>query len=820
MSRIFLRRIAISGCFFLAVSLLSLCAVPAGAATWTKIADNGIENPADWQLAAGPVFEGNLIIYCSTWLGLHGPGGAGMYTFDGEAFSMVGSLGFGNANNQSLQATMVYDDELYIGTGNGVEGCELYTWDGSGDPTKIMDNGFGEGADNDTCIPLAVYKGELYVSLSNRQTDGTGGLRLYKYDGTTWTEVMGPGSPVTGGFGNQYNEACAFAVIYDGKLVMPTLNDTQGFEVWTFDGTNFACIGQPGDPGLWSTNQISGIVALSSSENLVYMGTGDNSGTEGGELYNYGGGGWTKLKSGGLDGGVNDSMLQPYILGDTLYIGTLTYPPLPPISLTNSSRVYKRTGSGYEPISQVGLGDSGNWGVHVFSYKQDLVATTLNFGGGQVWTTPSGPTTYYFAEGYTGEGFQEYICLGNPGTEEASAVITYLFPDGTTSDQPVTIPALSRQTVNVNGFVGSDKQVSAQVTSEYAIVAERPMYFLYDGVWSGGHDAVGATSTSDTWYFAEGYTGAGFSEWICVLNPSPIPADLTFSFQTQEEGLKEVGGFSVPAHSRGSFLANQLLDCGSYQTSLKLTSTVPVVAERPMYFSYYGTAGWGWEGGHCVMGTPDLSNSYYFAEGTTRPNFEEWLTLQNPNDYAISVAAVYQPGPGQGTPVPAAYEVGPNYRRTLYVPTEAGKDKDVSILLACDDQFLAERPMYFSYSYEGLEAQGGHCVIGASAPATDWFLAEGYTGPGYNEWICLQNPGLTGATVTITYYTQEVGPLEPVTVPVDPGARNTVMVNKSAGAGYQLSAGISSDVPIVVERPMYFNTGIYVGGHDVMGYAP
>ena len=29
-------------------------------------------------------------------------------------------------------------------------------------------------------------------------------------------------------------------------------------------------------------------------------------------------------------------------------------------------------------------------------------------------TVPAG-FTFYFAEGYTGAGFQEYLCLGNPG---------------------------------------------------------------------------------------------------------------------------------------------------------------------------------------------------------------------------------------------------------------------------------------------------------------------------------------------------------------------------------------------------------------------
>jgi hypothetical protein len=428
---------------------------------------------------------------------------------------------------------------------------------------------------------------------------------------------------------------------------------------------------------------------------------------------------------------------------------------------------------------------------------------------------------FYFAEGYTGAGFQEWITLGNPGEEPASATITYMFTDGATSDETVEIPALSRATVNVNNSVGPDREVSAMVTSDDDIVAERPMYFTYNGVWSGGHDAVGANSTSDTWYFAEGYTGAGFEEWVCVLNPGDQPAEVTFFFQTQEEGLKEVGGLSVPAHSRQSFLVNQLLGGGSYQTSLKLTSNVPVVAERPMYFSYTSTTGRSLEGGHCVMGATSLSPWYYFAEGSTRSNFEEWLTIQNPNDHAITVYALYQPGPDQGEPTEASYNVEPNRRSTLYIPDQAGVDKDVSITLFCpEDLFLAERPMYFDYSFQGLSAQGGHCVIGADNMASEWFLAEGFTGTGFNQWICLQNPNEVEATVTITYYTQGAGALEPVTVRVSPHARQTVMVNDSAGHNLQLSAGISSNVPIVVERPMYFNSGLYVGGHDVVGYMP
>ncbi len=431
---------------------------------------------------------------------------------------------------------------------------------------------------------------------------------------------------------------------------------------------------------------------------------------------------------------------------------------------------------------------------------------------------------FYFAEGYTGSGFQEYLCLGQPGTTPLDVAVTYLFADGTSQQATYTVPAKSRFTVNVNNVVGPDKQVSIKCLADAPFVAERPMYFNYTGAgpsWTGGHDAVGATKTSQVWYFAEGYTGTGFDEWISVLNPGDTVANLTFSFQTQEEGEKVVSGIAVDSHSRGSFKANNLLEGKSFQTSLMLTSTQPVVAERPMYFNYQGKHAWNWTGGHCVVGSPELATQYYFAEGTTRSNFEEWLTLQNPGTADISVHAVYQLG--QGTPIEKDYTVPAAKRSTLYVPEQVGTGQDVSVLLASASPFLAERPMYFNY--QGTNAwnwTGGHCVIGAMNKGTDWFFAEGYTGQNFEEWLCIQNPGATPANVTINYYPEGGGvPIVKPQPPIPPNSRYTVLVNTDAGLNLNISAEVVSDQPVIVERPMYFNyNGVWSGGHDVVGYMP
>lgn len=449
----------------------------------------------------------------------------------------------------------------------------------------------------------------------------------------------------------------------------------------------------------------------------------------------------------------------------------------------------------------------------------------VGFVGTILYGTKASPSTFYLAEGYTGEHFQEYLTLANPNPWIAAVQVTYILPQGEKPPVDYTIPANSRSTIDVNHELierwGYSGDVSVKLESESLFLAERPMYFDYQGAWTGGHDVAGAASPATHWYFAEGYTGQGFEQYVCVLNPGETAANLTFNFQTQEMGEIVREGFSVPAKSRATFHVNEVLGTG-YQNSLELISDQPVVAERPMYFDHAGTNNWHWTGGHCVMGATSLSKQFLFAEGTTRGGFEEWLTLQNPGDSEIIVKATYQLGQGQGEQVNKEYAVEGGMRYTVFVPDEVGAEKDVSVWLTCASEFMAERPMYFRYTGYGADWTGGHCVIGAQSTGTQWIFAEGCTVGDFHEWLCLQNPGDQGATVEITYLTQEVGQLPVKTVAIPAGMRVTLFVNDHAGADYQLSARVKvlSGPDIVVERPMYFNFRGWDGGHDVVGYVP
>ena len=126
--------------------------------------------------------------------------------------------------------------------------------------------------------------------------------------------------------------------------------------------------------------------------------------------------------------------------------------------------------------------------------------------GSNSTATTSLDKTWYVAEGYTGEGFDTYILLMNPGDADAGTVLRFLLPGGGEKKVEVTVPAHSRRTVKVNDVKGMEGQeFSTLVSSGQPIVVERAVYFSF-GSRDGGHSALGVPAPATCWYFAEGCT--------------------------------------------------------------------------------------------------------------------------------------------------------------------------------------------------------------------------------------------------------------------------------------------------------------------------
>ena len=337
-------------------------------------------------------------------------------------------------------------------------------------------------------------------------------------------------------------------------------------------------------------------------------------------------------------------------------------------------------------------------------------------GGDAAFGVPQPDTQWYFAEGYTGGSFAEYLTLYNPQDSDATTRVEFLFNPTGSQNLDVVVPSKSRKTIFVNSVVGSGKEVAIQISSNIPIVAERPQYYDYLG-YKGGDVVVGARSPLREWTFSEGYTGRGFHTYLTLANPGSIDAVVTVELLGNQGLLKRLEGVLVKAKGRTTIFVNYYVGPGK-DVSAKVSSTQPIVAERPMYFGYGEV-----DGGHVALGAVSAKTKYFFAEGYTAPGFDEYLSLLNPNASPISVQGTYSfPS---GAPIVKSYSVGPNSRLTIAVHDEVRRAGEVSVALESSSPFFAERPMYFHYRGAW---KGGSIVQGGAEPASQWYFAEGYTG--------------------------------------------------------------------------------------------
>gem|GEM_PF-846491 len=314
---------------------------------------------------------------------------------------------------------------------------------------------------------------------------------------------------------------------------------------------------------------------------------------------------------------------------------------------------------------------------------------------------------WYFAEGHTGDGFEEWLTLANFEEREAKVEVTYLYPDDEPRRVEHRLPARKRATLYVNEEAGEKGDVSVLVQSDLPIVAERPVYFHYAGRgghgWTGGHCVAGALQSSRKWYFAEGCTGDGFEEWLTLANPQDEAAKVKVTYLYQE-GEPLTREYDLKGNSRHTLFVNEEAGAGK-ELGMVVDSSLPIVAERPLYFRY----GSGWDGGSCVVGAPLLGNFWCLAEGYTSAFFDQYICVSNPGKERARVTVT--PLFGDGAPFELEVEAG--RRGTITLRSEEPVER--AYALYSDRGVVVERAMYFNYQGVGAhDWDGGHCVMGAT----------------------------------------------------------------------------------------------------------
>jgi hypothetical protein len=374
------------------------------------------------------------------------------------------------------------------------------------------------------------------------------------------------------------------------------------------------------------------------------------------------------------------------------------------------------------------------------------------------------------------------VLVQNQNDSVAEVTLTYMTPSGAVPGPSVEMPPNSRETFEVAGTVPGAWEVSTQVTADRPVIAERAMYGP-GRTW--GHDSIGSSGTSKTWYLAEGCTAEGFETWVLVQNPNDAPARVDLTYMTPE-GPKQGQSMELPADSRETFEVAEVVP-GNWEVSTRVTSTQPVIAERAVYWG-------GREGGHESVGVTEPSTTWYLAEGCTRGGFETWVLVQNPGDDRASVDLTYMTESGERTG--PHLNLAPNSRQTVNVASGAPEEWSVSTRVTSDNPVIAERAVYWNSRSEG------HDSVGTTAPSRTWYLAEGSTGTGFETWVLVQNPGPEAAIVQLTYMTSS-GQVDGPVATLEPGTRKTFNVAETVSGEYEVSTKVVSSVPVIVERAVY-----------------
>jgi len=152
------------------------------------------------------------------------------------------------------------------------------------------------------------------------------------------------------------------------------------------------------------------------------------------------------------------------------------------------------------------------------------------------------------------------------------------------------------------------------------IFVERSIYWGQNLEGSTGEVATKSLSTQ--WYFGEGSRDF-FNNYFLVYNPNQTGGYARFTFFL-ENGTTVHRELMVGPQQRITLDASSVPELAAQNFGVQLHATVPVVAERAMYF---GLGPAGFIGGTASAGAPGLSPLWMFAEGPwlrARSRFHLW----------------------------------------------------------------------------------------------------------------------------------------------------------------------------------------------------
>lgn len=288
-------------------------------------------------------------------------------------WQQVNQSGFGDAQNDEVGAVQPFDNYLYAGASNLVDGALIFRSQDALTWIPVIEPGFG--IPHDTAPPaildLAVFGGRLYASTG--RGDGPGQI-WRTTNGLNWAPV------VNDGFHDPDTVDVTALAVYDGLIYAGAANLANGAQIWR---------SYTGDSNSWS--QVAPALEGAGMARVTGMGEFDGalyaavSSDAPPQIWRSFGGAWTTIVDDGFGDGDTMATGGMAAFAGALYVGAA--------NAVDGAQLWRTgDGSSWEQTIDPGFGDANNEKVEgVFVFQTNLYAVVTNpVTGIEIWRTSDG----------------------------------------------------------------------------------------------------------------------------------------------------------------------------------------------------------------------------------------------------------------------------------------------------------------------------------------------------------------------------------------------------------------------------------------------
>lgn len=301
-------------------------------------------------------------------------------------------------------------------------------------------------------------------------------------------------------------------------------------------------------------------------------------------------------------------------------------------------------------------------------------------------------------------------------------------------------------------------------------------------------------------FFAEGSTGAFFDERLALFNPDADAARVLVRYLRPAPAPPLSQRLVLPGLTRVTLDLDALAGLEDTAVSAIVEADRALVGDRTLSWDASGY------GAHAETAVARPRSTWYFAEGSTVGPFNLFYLLQNPGASDATVQVRYL-RPTPLAPVTRTYTVPASSRFNIWVDQEGAElaSTDVSAIVESNVPLIAERAMYLDGA--GLTFRAGHDAVGLAAPAPEWFLAEGATGPYFDLFVLLANPTTTDAEAEVSFLLPD-GRVIVRSKVIAANSRSNIWVDleapELADTAVSTTVRSTNGVPLLVERAMWW----------------